>query len=480
MDTNHRGGPPGFVRVRYDSSSSSHELVYPEYSGNRLYQTLGNLHTTPYAGLVIPNFTTGDVLFITGTTSIHIGADAAALLPRSNLVVKIRILDHKYIKRGLPFLASNATSADSGRSPYNPRVRLLPDEAPTKSTLRTNDIQQTATLLSQTPITPTISHFSFSLGNPSPTSTKTWKAGQYITLDFSSELDQGYSHMRDDDPRSINDDFVRSFTISSPPPRLTDQSKGSTFTLTLRRIANGPVTSHLFRHGLKSARTTTAPLEIPILGFSGSFGFDIPRARKIKDDDKQAKLVYICSGVGVTPLLAQIDELEGADLIGRLSVFWTVNVVDVGFVVDTLMRMDVIGRMGGEVRVFVTGMDGGVSTLTKEGGGGDVQEALRELEGYDDIQVLRRRFREDDFATISSRQQSQEQGEAKAETDTALEPASQPPPHQKQPKHQQQQPQHQKHQHQLLICANPKLTALLRSWLHKLNIEEITSENFAY
>lgn len=47
MDTNIRGGPPGFVRVQSNESSGA-VLVYPEYSGNRLYQTLGNLqnHTT--------------------------------------------------------------------------------------------------------------------------------------------------------------------------------------------------------------------------------------------------------------------------------------------------------------------------------------------------------------------------------------------------------------------------------------------------
>lgn len=63
MDTNHRGGPPGFVRVAKNDEGGV-VLVYPEYSGNRLYQTLGNLQVNPLAGLVFPDFESSDVLYV--------------------------------------------------------------------------------------------------------------------------------------------------------------------------------------------------------------------------------------------------------------------------------------------------------------------------------------------------------------------------------------------------------------------------------
>jgi len=466
MDTNHRGGPPGFVRVRYDPTTSSHELLYPEYSGNRLYQTLGNLQTTPYAGIVIPNFITGDVLYITGTASIHIGKDASALLPRSNVVVKVRLTDHKFVKHGLPFKASNTTSTDEGRSPYNPRLRLLSEEQPRKDSPDGFETRQTATLLSQTPLTPTISRFSFSLSNPSSTSSTTWKPGQYIMLDFSSELNEGYSHMRDDDPRSINDDFIRSFTISSPPPSsppLTTsnpnqpatasraaESRGSTFELTLRKIANGPVTTHLFRHGTSTRAATTSPLEIPILGFSGSFGFDVAKARATAEAtqssdeadaeaDAEAKLVYICSGVGITPLLAQIPELDSSAnmSLSRLLIFWTVHADDVPFVIDTLTRTPMLTHptptrnATPQLKIFITGTPSTANT------------PLQKLADQG-AQILPRRFTEADFAMLRHQQQSKDDGK-----------------------------------HQVCVCANPKLTAVLREWLQKLDVE-IESEDFAY
>lgn len=456
MDTNHRGGSPGFVRIRYYRATSSHELIYPEYSGNRLYQTLGNLYTTPYAGLVFPDFGTGDVLYITGTTSIHVGKDAAALLPHSNLVVKVKIIDHRFVQRGLPFIATDGSVADMGRSPYNPRVRLLSDERPTTDLHNASETRQTATLLSQTLLTPTISRFSFSLTSPSTSPSTIWKPGQYVMLDFSSEMDEGYSHMRDDDPRSINDDFVRSFTVSSIPlPSSTskgngalppsdskssgkEESRGSTFELTLRKISGGPVTQYLFRQGKDKRAASALPVEIPVMGFAGDFGFDVERARKTS---KNANLVYVCSGVGVTPLLAQMEVLAADEdsLLSRLVVFWTVHADDVAFVIDTLARTSQLKQA--KIALFMTG-------VATDAAHSDCDKMLGKLTERG-VTVMKRRFREDDFKALQRRNERIAQEGIQDEKD------------------------------QVYVCANPKLTALLRKWMQKLDFE-IVSEDFAY
>jgi hypothetical protein len=59
MDTNHRGGPVGFMRVASNEADKEDGgggvvLVYPEYSGNRLYQSLGNLYLIPTIGIGHP------------------------------------------------------------------------------------------------------------------------------------------------------------------------------------------------------------------------------------------------------------------------------------------------------------------------------------------------------------------------------------------------------------------------------------------
>lgn len=189
MDTNHRGGPPGFIRLVSNDDLGA-VICYPEYSGNRFYQTLGNLKLNPRAGICVPDFESGDMLYLTGKTEILVGKDANTFLTRSNLAVKIQITAARFVAQALPF-----RGIPGDRSPYNPVVRYLATES--KKTSQDERLQQ-ATLLSQTVLTPSISRFKFALANAA-----SHNAGQYVTLDFSRHLDIGYSHMRNDDPRSM-------------------------------------------------------------------------------------------------------------------------------------------------------------------------------------------------------------------------------------------------------------------------------------
>lgn len=63
-DVSHRGGRPGFVGIEGNT------LTIPDFVGNFLFNTLGNLHTYPRAGLTFLNFETGEHLLLTGTTEI--------------------------------------------------------------------------------------------------------------------------------------------------------------------------------------------------------------------------------------------------------------------------------------------------------------------------------------------------------------------------------------------------------------------------
>lgn len=69
-DASHRGGLPGFVRVVNPSN-----LLWPDYPGNGMFQTLGNLLANPRAGLLFVDFEVGRTLQLTGTA--HVEDDAA-------------------------------------------------------------------------------------------------------------------------------------------------------------------------------------------------------------------------------------------------------------------------------------------------------------------------------------------------------------------------------------------------------------------
>jgi NAD(P)H-flavin reductase len=301
------------------------EIVYPEYSGNRLYQSLGNLQLNPKVGITFPDYETGNVLYMTGTSEILVSADAAHLMPGSNLAVKITITEAHLVQRGLPFRGTRHNP-----SPYNPRLRPLAGEGNIKSTLSNQSIPTVARLVGKKLITPTIARFTFSV--PSGI---VYSAAQWVAMDFKSELDIGYEHMRDDDPTSLNDDFIRTFTISSTPK--PDAEKQSEFEITIRRV--GPVTKFLFQQNER------AGFEVPILGVGGDF--------QIEQKEGSGLAPFIAGGVGITPIMGQLGTLDLSPT--RFRLLWTLKVADVGLVVDTLERFPGLAQ---STTVFLTGGSG--------------------------------------------------------------------------------------------------------------------------
>ncbi|KAK8085019.1 hypothetical protein PG997_006290 [Apiospora hydei] len=343
MDTNHRGGPAGLVRVFRNDESEGVTLVYPEYSGNRLYQTLGNLQTDPSVGLAIPDFETGDVLYLTGRASILIGGKAAAYLPRTKLAVRIDVQEARFVKDGLPFRGSAIDY-----SPYNPPVRRLATEKPPPEATANESGLGTARLVAREETTPTISRYVFQLSLSSPNSTTSstkpaslWHAGQHVTLDFGPELDHGWSHMRDDNPQSLNDDFVRTFTVSSPPPSPPTSPDPVEFEITARR--HGPVTALLAKWNLR------VPLELPVLGFGGEEAFRLPVLAQAAENNgaetpsQRTTSVFVAGGVGITPLMAQASDVLSSshyddDAIRPLKLLWSLRREDLALAVKVLEK----------------------------------------------------------------------------------------------------------------------------------------------
>ena len=70
VDVSHRGGKPGFVRIEGEG-----RLLVPDLSGNRFFNTIGNLLLNPCAGLLFIDFNSGDLLYLaTEVTIIDQGA----------------------------------------------------------------------------------------------------------------------------------------------------------------------------------------------------------------------------------------------------------------------------------------------------------------------------------------------------------------------------------------------------------------------
>lgn len=84
-DVSHRGGRPGFVRVAEDGS-----LLWPDFTGNTHFNTLGNILLNPRAGLLFVDYESGDVLTLTGAAEIVWEGDELEFFTGAERLVRFR------------------------------------------------------------------------------------------------------------------------------------------------------------------------------------------------------------------------------------------------------------------------------------------------------------------------------------------------------------------------------------------------------
>ncbi|GLQ36002.1 hypothetical protein GCM10007939_22860 [Amylibacter marinus] len=84
VDASHRGGRSGFLKV--DSAGA---LSFPDFSGNRFFNTLGNIVDDGRVGMFIPDFASGSALFITGRAVIEWGRDHVAAFKGAERLIHV-------------------------------------------------------------------------------------------------------------------------------------------------------------------------------------------------------------------------------------------------------------------------------------------------------------------------------------------------------------------------------------------------------
>jgi predicted pyridoxine 5'-phosphate oxidase superfamily flavin-nucleotide-binding protein len=87
-DVSHRGGNPGFVRV-----VDARTLIVPDYAGNTMFQTLGNLQANPHVGLLLIDFTGGATLQMSGTAHIIWDAQRVAEFAGAERLVEVTVAE---------------------------------------------------------------------------------------------------------------------------------------------------------------------------------------------------------------------------------------------------------------------------------------------------------------------------------------------------------------------------------------------------
>lgn len=113
IDVSHRGGNPGFVKVMEDGT-----LRYPDYTGNGMFNSLGNLELNKGAGILFVDFGSRQALIVTGT--------AQALFDQSDEQNETggtnRFLNFK-IAKWLRYALTGIEEEFLDYSPYNPTAQ---------------------------------------------------------------------------------------------------------------------------------------------------------------------------------------------------------------------------------------------------------------------------------------------------------------------------------------------------------------------
>ncbi|KAJ5387001.1 hypothetical protein N7509_009542 [Penicillium cosmopolitanum] len=307
---NARGGLPGFIRV---SPSDGRTIVLPDYSGNRFVSSLGNIEATGLVGFTIVSFTTGDILYLTGTA--------------------------KNIIDALPLRQQAGTSVE--RSPYSPKIKYLVEESGAESG---ENADYKAVLDSAVQLSEDLAVFRFSVPPHKGSKRLEIRPGQAIVLDFMDWIGPPqYQHMSNAKPSLINDDRIRTWTVSSAH----EDGEASWFELTMRELKNGAVTGALFDILRQSNKqygtpiTPRKPVVVEVVGITGDFYLG----------QTNINALWVAGGIGITPFLSMLSALSTRNRPGGCDITLALATREPALMVNLLRPL--LANLPSDIRIVI-------------------------------------------------------------------------------------------------------------------------------
>lgn len=333
---NARGGLPGFIRV---SPSDGRTVVLPDYSGNRFVSSLGNIEATGLVGFTIVSFTTGDVLYMTGTAKNLIGKDALEIMERHAALTVMQVSSFTFVKNAMPIRQQAGTEVE--RSPYSPKVKYLVEEAKTGSS---DSAGHKAVLENAIQLSVDLAVFKFKIPPHKNANKLRIRPGQAIALDFMDWIGPPqYQHMSNAKPSLLNDDRVRTWTVSSAH----EDNEVSWFELTMREVEGGAVTGALFDILRESNAHYGSPIKFDgsvsaeIVGVTGDFFLG----------QSDVNALWVAGGIGITPFLSMLSALSARDKAANYDITLVLATREPDLMVHMLEPL--LAQLGSGIRVAV-------------------------------------------------------------------------------------------------------------------------------
>ena len=84
-DCSYKGGMPGFVRVLNPNT-----LAFPDYDGNGMFKSLGNILVNPHVGMLFIDFEHPDRMRINGTATARDDDPLLSEYPGAQLIIRVQ------------------------------------------------------------------------------------------------------------------------------------------------------------------------------------------------------------------------------------------------------------------------------------------------------------------------------------------------------------------------------------------------------
>ncbi|MBN3774458.1 2Fe-2S iron-sulfur cluster-binding protein, partial [Burkholderia sp. Se-20378] len=295
-DVSHRGGMPGFVRV-----DDARTLTTPDFSGNRFFNTLGNLQHDPRAGLLFVDFDNGDLLYVAARAEIVWDGPLVASFDGAQRVVRFHVREVRRMRAVLPFRWSaverapqfaamaagvGANAVASAGAVVVPSASASASASAPESTSASTTASTSAPAWRPLRIAKIVDearairsfHFEPVDGGTLPA----YEAGQHLTLRVALP--------GSDSPA------IRSYTLSDAPG-------DAHYRITVKR--EGRVSAWLHDHAQAGM---TLDAQMP----RGRFSFDLASPRPA---------VLVSAGIGITPMIAMLRRALADDQPSRRVVF---------------------------------------------------------------------------------------------------------------------------------------------------------------
>ncbi len=109
VDVSHRGGLPGFAHAIDERDGAV--VTFPDYVGNFLFNTLGNIEADPRVGLLFVDFGRGGLLTLAGEATIVWDGPDVRAVDGAERLVRVRVRGGRRIDDALPFAWSDPSFA---------------------------------------------------------------------------------------------------------------------------------------------------------------------------------------------------------------------------------------------------------------------------------------------------------------------------------------------------------------------------------